>query len=217
MTTEYVFAISRRDAPGVLHFVVPLKTERAQGRPGARCTRGLMCKMHKANAHEHTGSAETLRPSPRNGFTAYSALSSVTGLSCHRRSQEALASWKLDTSVGVSGPHDFAVRAGPRSSVAASRPPHPTPSVRDDRDSAPRCGVGWGELVEVICPTAKAKYFPEVIWTTRISLSDQSNFDCFGQAGIPGSGQFVRRAGTPTAVHPLGTSFSTTHPAPILA
>src|SRR3954452_23905255 len=56
-----------------------LKTERAQGRPGARCTRGLMCKMHKANAHEHTGSAETLRPSPRNGFTAYSALSSVTG------------------------------------------------------------------------------------------------------------------------------------------
>jgi hypothetical protein len=57
-----------------------LKTERAQGRPGARCTRGLMCKMHKANAHEHTGSAETLRPSPRNGFTAYFMLSPATGL-----------------------------------------------------------------------------------------------------------------------------------------
>jgi hypothetical protein len=25
----------------------------------------------KKFAHEHTGSAETLRPSPRNGFTAY--------------------------------------------------------------------------------------------------------------------------------------------------
>src|SRR5207237_9452565 len=31
------------------------------------------------NAHEHTGSAETLRPSLRNGFTAYIALSPVTG------------------------------------------------------------------------------------------------------------------------------------------
>src|SRR6266404_7642185 len=32
------------------------------------------------HAHEHTGSAESIRPSLRNGFTAYSALSSVTGL-----------------------------------------------------------------------------------------------------------------------------------------
>ena len=38
-----------------------------------------MCKMHKANAHEHTGSAESIRPSLRNGFTAYIVLSSVTG------------------------------------------------------------------------------------------------------------------------------------------
>ena len=47
------------------------KSERAQGRPGARCTRGPVCKQARENAHEHTGSAETLRPSPRNGFTAY--------------------------------------------------------------------------------------------------------------------------------------------------
>ena len=56
------------------------KNQRAQGRPGARCTRGLVCNVHlKKNAHEHTGSAETLRPSLRNGFTAYIALSPVTG------------------------------------------------------------------------------------------------------------------------------------------
>src|SRR5260370_40619163 len=42
----------------------------------ARCT--------KENAHEHTGSAETLRHSPRNGFTAYAALSPATNSSCHR-------------------------------------------------------------------------------------------------------------------------------------
>ena len=57
----------------------PSENKRAQGRPGARCTRGLVCKMHKENAHEHTGSAETLRPSLRNGFTAYIVLSPVTG------------------------------------------------------------------------------------------------------------------------------------------
>jgi hypothetical protein len=53
--------------------------ERAQGRPGARCTRGLVCKKQKEHAHEHTGSAEAVRPSLRNGFTAYFALSPVTG------------------------------------------------------------------------------------------------------------------------------------------
>src|ERR1700682_622627 len=42
--------------------------------PDARCTRGLACKRQKENAHEHTGSAEALRHSLRNGFTAYSAL-----------------------------------------------------------------------------------------------------------------------------------------------
>jgi hypothetical protein len=42
--------------------------------PGARCTRGLVCKIVRRNAHEHTGSAETLRHSPRNGFTAYAVL-----------------------------------------------------------------------------------------------------------------------------------------------
>src|SRR5882757_5226340 len=46
----------------------------AQGRPGARCTRGLVCNVHKKCAHEHTGPAGASRPSLRNGFTAYNAL-----------------------------------------------------------------------------------------------------------------------------------------------
>jgi hypothetical protein len=45
-----------------------------------------MCKFaQNKNAHEHTGSAENIRPSLRNGFTTYSVLSLVTGLSCHHR------------------------------------------------------------------------------------------------------------------------------------
>jgi hypothetical protein len=44
MTVDrYDFAFSRRDAPEVVHFVVPLEEKRAQGRPDARRTRGLMC------------------------------------------------------------------------------------------------------------------------------------------------------------------------------
>ena len=47
--------------------------------PGARCTRGLVCNVQKKCAHEHTGSAESIRHSLRNGFTAYFVLSPVTG------------------------------------------------------------------------------------------------------------------------------------------
>jgi hypothetical protein len=53
--------------------------------PGARCTRGLVCKIVRRNAHEHTGSAEAIRHSPRNGLTAYAVLSPATNSSCHRR------------------------------------------------------------------------------------------------------------------------------------
>src|SRR6478609_11550859 len=39
----------------------------------------------KKSAHEHTGSAEAVRHSLRNGFTAYAVLSSATNSFCHRR------------------------------------------------------------------------------------------------------------------------------------
>src|ERR1700732_418928 len=56
----------------------------------------------------HHRYAETCRHSLRDGFNGYFVLSSVTGLFCHRRHADSSA--KLDTSVGASGPHDFAVR-----------------------------------------------------------------------------------------------------------
>src|SRR5260221_4097518 len=65
-------------------------------------------KLCKKNAHEHTGSAEAIRHSLRNGFTAYIALSPAIGLSCHRRLR--CCHRKLDAGVEASGPHDFAVR-----------------------------------------------------------------------------------------------------------
>ena len=77
--------ISRRDAPELCNLTLSLRKQRAQGKPGARCTRGLVCKAVQKDAHEHTGSAESIRPSLRDGFTAYSALSPATNSFCHRR------------------------------------------------------------------------------------------------------------------------------------
>ena len=75
-------------------------------------------------------------------LTAYYVLSPVTGLSCHRRLVDT--STKLDTSVGVSGPHDFAVRL----SVVRQRHrhvhriPHPTFVTTAKRPSYER-GMAW--------------------------------------------------------------------------
>jgi len=58
---------------------------RAQGMPGARCTRGLVCKMHKemrTRAYRFSGG---IRHPLRDGFTAYAVLSPATNSSCHRR------------------------------------------------------------------------------------------------------------------------------------
>jgi hypothetical protein len=70
-------------------------------------------------------------------LTVSSALSLVTGLSCHHHPQETckkLASRELDASVGASGPHGFAVRLKRRSSLSAVRVHRIPPRVRDDRE-----------------------------------------------------------------------------------
>ena len=56
-----------------IYFLPP--RNRGEGKTGCSRTRGLVCKVRNKNAHEHTGSAETLRPSLRSGFTAYFVLS----------------------------------------------------------------------------------------------------------------------------------------------
>src|SRR6266851_4121626 len=61
------------------------------------------------HAHEHTGSAESIRPSRRNGFTAYSALSPATNSSCHRRlriDDPAHPGWARKTSADLTSATD---------------------------------------------------------------------------------------------------------------
>jgi hypothetical protein len=80
-------------------------------------------------------------------LTAYFVLSPATGLFCHRRLAENSA--KLDTSVGVSGPHDFAVRFGSTRLAPPPRPPHPAPNVRDVRET-PLYRDGTAKVVPLI-------------------------------------------------------------------
>jgi hypothetical protein len=58
-------------------------------------------------------------------LTVSFVLSPGTGLSCPRRLRTCIR--KLDTSVGVSGPHDFSVRLSALRPKAHPRPPHPAP------------------------------------------------------------------------------------------
>ncbi|MBA4033555.1 MAG: hypothetical protein C0480_02975 [Bradyrhizobium sp.] len=79
MTVGYDFAISRHVLPEVCLFICPLSNPRAQGRPGARCTRGLACQLRKQKCTRAYRFSGTLRPSLRSGFTAYFVLSPVNG------------------------------------------------------------------------------------------------------------------------------------------
>src|ERR1051325_10646579 len=58
-------------------------------------------------AHEHTGQLETLRPSLRNGFTAYFVLFPENGSFA---SVACAPSRTLNASTAAPEPHDFAVR-----------------------------------------------------------------------------------------------------------
>jgi hypothetical protein len=60
--------------------------------PGAQCTRSLVCDENKHTSVVTTVTPEIARHSPRNGFTAYSALSPATSSFCHRR-------WRIKGSI----------------------------------------------------------------------------------------------------------------------
>jgi hypothetical protein len=116
----------------------------------------VQCASSKS-AHEHTGSAETLRPSPRNGFTAYIALSPVTGFLA------TVATRALPRNLTpASGRQDHTILpyASARSSRTLSRPSQPGPTFMTTA-KRPSCGPGWRKLVALICPTSIEEFFLE--------------------------------------------------------
>jgi hypothetical protein len=75
---EYDFAFSRRDTPGVLLENLALEI-RAQGRPGARCTRGLACDLHQKVCTRAYRSAENTPAFPAQWLYGLYVIVLVTG------------------------------------------------------------------------------------------------------------------------------------------
>jgi hypothetical protein len=62
----------------------------------------------------------------------------MTMLGCHRRPQGArCAPREFSACIGAPEPHDFAVRISHVRPTCPPRPPHPRPTVRDDRPKRP--------------------------------------------------------------------------------
>ena len=115
------FAISRRDAPEVCPSFPAPGNPRAQGRPGARCTRGLVRGgiVEKCCTRAYRFSGE------HPAFPAqwlYGLLRALPGerLFCLRHPMRSFASQRFDASTATSGPHDFTVR------LMCVRPAHQT-------------------------------------------------------------------------------------------
>ena len=122
---EYGFAISRHDRP---RFASSFALSRIRGRREDRVlaapavSRAICANKNCTRAYRAAG---TLRPSLRNGFTAYFVLFPENGsfASVARRN---FASPGLNASTATSEPHDFTVRLSRTRQSQLSRPSHLT-------------------------------------------------------------------------------------------
>jgi hypothetical protein len=161
----HLHILATRCARGLLQFH-PLRKQRAQGRPGARCTRGLVCKHAQKNAHEHTGSAESIRPSLRNGFTAYSALFPATGLFATVASQTVPRSL-----TPASGRQNHTISPSASAAlVSRSIYVHRISTRVSLRSRAPLLSGETGGETPLICPTRQEEYFSAEGWTGFFDL-----------------------------------------------
>jgi hypothetical protein len=169
-TAEYAFAFPRRVAPELcLNSQAPEKSEGA-GKAGcwlAPAVSCATCKQKRTRAYRYQPG---IRPSPRNGLTAYNALSLETNSSClHRRriDDSPKPGWaqnlrQLDTSHGCQNHTPLPYATAPSSGAleiahGKTRPaihitrrrfrvhriPDPTSVTIAIR---PSCGPGWRDL-----------------------------------------------------------------------
>src|SRR5258705_13414302 len=104
---------------------------------------------HSKNAHEHTGSAETLRPSLRSGLTAYFVLSPVNGSLATVAAQILLRDL---TPAPRRQDHTTSPYASCAFVLRALRVHRISPRVRDDRDPPLICR-DTRDVMPLICPT----------------------------------------------------------------
>src|SRR6266567_6748410 len=152
-----------RQMPELCEGLGPLGKKRAQGKPDARCTRGLVCNVHKkvrTRAYRSSGGNPAF---PARWVTAYFVLSPVTGFvaTVIKRifpQNLAPAPGRQDHTTSPSATTAFVFRRHRVHRI----PPH----VRDDRDPPLSSGETHG-VKSLICPTAKAIYFCAGGWTSN--------------------------------------------------
>jgi hypothetical protein len=106
MTSRNEFALAALSARGLLE-ISALSNQRAQGMPGAGAPAAarVVVVSTRVSHHEYAG---ITRHSPRNGFNGF--LRALPGDRACLPPSLTFRFRQLDTSVGASGPHDFAVR-----------------------------------------------------------------------------------------------------------
>jgi len=152
MTVErHEFAFSRRVSPELRIILDPLERQRAQGRPGGRCTRGSRARMSCASAMT-TGTGGDTPAFPARWFYDLYELSPVNHSVCHRRPHDAKSSsrtWRQTL-----GRQDHTISSSVKESAARqsapSRPPHPRLTCRDDRDTPLRKRGGMRQRILLI-------------------------------------------------------------------
>ena len=125
--------------PDSAKFFCP-QNRRAQGKPGARCTRSRAWSVVNTRVSHHRFAGTPGLPCAMV-LTVSFALSSVIGLYCHRRLRGVSGPLGLTSPFANLTPasrrqdHTTSPSALALSSKRRSRPPHPAPNVRDDREA----------------------------------------------------------------------------------
>ena len=132
------FAISPNAFFASYSFIPALSELRAQGMPGARCARGLVCN---GSGRAHTSIQVTPESPGIPHAMVYGLYRALPGVPGFLVTVACAPSRRLDTSVGVSGPHDFARPRKIAVRYRRIRVHRIPPRGRDDRDS-PLCGTG---------------------------------------------------------------------------
>src|ERR1700722_5134266 len=135
---------------------LPLKTEGAGNAGCAAAPAALRAKIKSTQASHHRLS-RIIRRFLRNGFNGLfrALLGDRALLSPSPRNAKHCREL-----TPASGRQDHTALPSAKGAVrlsAPTRPPHPAPNVRDDRDTPLFSGAGWREVLKMICPTAKAK------------------------------------------------------------
>jgi len=152
----------------------------AQGMPGEGLTHGPPATKKAGGSHHRI--SQIIRHSLRDGLRAYTW--SPRGPAFLPPSPASLSRCKLGLSTGRPGPHDFTVRVeivrrrDQRSRCNPTRPSHPGPTFRDDREAplwsgpdARKCELDLPDGASATCVRQIGTTGKNVEWIMSASLA----------------------------------------------